>query len=149
MRDKNGQPIRTGDIVKITGAFCRQDNATYLVTHSEGDMDWPYEGLSLTRIRRDGVLSTAKNRTTSWPLPVRSRSLLKQIEAARWNAEHATIELQPMMKYRGGIIDYFRNEVVSAECVCAWMDREGVNDPHAKAVLASQEAILNRLMKGV
>lgn len=40
MLDKNGVEIKTGDIVEISGAYFKNDNGLYFVTHSPGDPTW-------------------------------------------------------------------------------------------------------------
>ena len=40
MTDKNNVEIKAGDIVEITGAYFKHDNALYFVEHIPGDPGW-------------------------------------------------------------------------------------------------------------
>ena len=60
MLDKNGVELRTGQIVKITGAYFKNDNGLYFVTHSPGDPGWCGSNYSLTKISKAGKISKAK-----------------------------------------------------------------------------------------
>ena len=52
MLDKNGVEIKTGDIVEISGAYFKNDNGLYFVTHSPGDPTWSGRDYSLKRISK-------------------------------------------------------------------------------------------------
>ena len=54
MQDKNGIEIKTGDIVKISGAYFKNDNGLYFVTASPGDPSWCGSSHSLKRISKAG-----------------------------------------------------------------------------------------------
>ena len=54
MLDKNGVEIKTGDIVEISGAYFKNDNGLYFVTHSPGDPTWSGRDYSLKRISKYG-----------------------------------------------------------------------------------------------
>ena len=70
MLDKNGIEIKTGDVVRITGAYFKTDNALYFVEHSDGDLDWCGKDHCLLKIKRNGELSKAKNAVCFWPIMV-------------------------------------------------------------------------------
>lgn len=70
MLDKNGIEIKTGDVVRITGAYFKTDNALYFVEHSDGDPDWCGKDHCLLKIKRNGELSKAKNAVCFWPIMV-------------------------------------------------------------------------------
>ena len=93
MLDKNGIEIKTGDIVRITGAYFKTDNALYFVEHSDGDPDWCGKDHCLLKIKRNGELSKAKNSTCFWPIMVTVNGYEKYTTAKLWNKEHAQIEI--------------------------------------------------------
>lgn len=93
MTDKNGVEILTGHIVRITGAYFKNDNGLYLVDRSPGDPSWFGRDHSLIHISPKGKISTAKYRIGFWPIMVTTNSRAKYAEAKKWNAEHAQIEV--------------------------------------------------------
>lgn len=94
MLDKNGKEIKTGMIVKIEGAYFKNDNGVYLVTNSPKDPQW-YGGYhSLRKInRRTGALSTAKHNIGFWPVACFTNSYETRRKCNEWNEEHASIEV--------------------------------------------------------
>ena len=52
MLDKKGVEIRTGQVVKVTGAFFKNDNGLYFVDHSPGDPSWSGSDYSLKKVCR-------------------------------------------------------------------------------------------------
>jgi hypothetical protein len=68
MFDKNNVEIKTGDIVKIEGAYFKVDNGLYFVENVPGNVTWCGSDLSLHKITKKGELSIAKYSTGSWPL---------------------------------------------------------------------------------
>ena len=68
MLDKNGVEIKTGDIVEISGAYFKNDNGLYFVTHSPGDPTWSGRDYSLKRISKYCVLNPdfAPLLSTTW-----------------------------------------------------------------------------------
>lgn len=93
MTDKNGVEILTGHIVRITGAYFKNDNGLYFVRHSPGDPSWLGHDHSMTHISPKGKISTAKYRIGFWPIIVTTNSRQKRAEAMTWNEEHAQIEV--------------------------------------------------------
>ncbi len=93
MTDKNGTEIRTGDIVQITGAYFKNDNALYFVYRSPGDCGWLGKYLSLHKISKRGKISTAKNNLCSWPIAIYTNDHFRRAEGNAWNSENATIEV--------------------------------------------------------
>ena len=68
MTDKNNVEIKAGDIVEITGAYFKHDNALYFVEHIPGDPGWIGGDICLHMIGKSGKLSSAKYATAFWPL---------------------------------------------------------------------------------
>lgn len=94
MTDKNNRPMKTGDVVEITGAYFKNDNGLYFVEHTPGDPNWSGRDHCLRRIKRNGELSTAKGNICFWPISVYVNSRDKRAAANQWNREHAEIEIK-------------------------------------------------------
>ena len=94
MNDKNNRPMKTGDVVEITGAYFKNDNGLYFVEHTPGDPNWSGRDHCLRRIKRNGELSTAKDNICFWPISVYVNSRDKRAAANQWNQAHAEIEDQ-------------------------------------------------------
>jgi hypothetical protein len=93
MLDKNGIEMKTGDVVKISGAYFQNDNGYFFIQHSPGDPTWNGTDYSLKKIRRNGKISTAKYSVSFYPLKSFTNSRQKAIEAKNYNESHATIEV--------------------------------------------------------
>ncbi len=93
MLDKNGVEIRTGCIVRITGAYFKNDNGLWFVEHSPGDPSWCGSDHSLRKISKAGKISTAKRNICFWPIGILISDRCKAAEAHRWNNAHAEIEV--------------------------------------------------------
>lgn len=94
MNDKNNRPMKTGDVVEITGAYFKNDNGLYFVEHTPGDPNWSGRDHCLRRIKRNGELSTAKDNICFWPISAYVNSRDKRAAANQWNREHAEIEIK-------------------------------------------------------
>ena len=94
MNDKNNRPMKTGDVVEITGAYFKNDNGLYFVEHTPGDPNWSGRDHCLRRIKRNGELSTAKDNLCFWPISAFVNSRDKRAAANQWNQEHAEIEIK-------------------------------------------------------
>ena len=94
MNDKNNRPMKTGDVVEITGAYFKNDNGLYFVEHTPGDPNWSGRDHCLRRIKRNGELSTAKDNICFWPIHAFVNSRDKRAAANQWNREHAEIEIK-------------------------------------------------------
>ncbi len=94
MNDKNNRPMKTGDVVEITGAYFKNDNGLYFVEHTPGDPNWSGRDHCLRRIKRNGELSTAKDNICFWPISAYVNSRDKRAAANEWNREHAEIEIK-------------------------------------------------------
>lgn len=109
MQDKNGNEIKTGTIVKISGAYFKNDNGLYFVTASPGDPSWCGSDLSLKRISKAGKISTAKYSVCFWPIGVFVSNRMKAAEARQWNEEHAEIEINEIANMTE-VAAYFRKK---------------------------------------
>ena len=94
MNDKNNRPMKTGDVVEITGAYFKNDNGLYFVEHTPGDPNWSGRDHCLRRIKRNGELSTAKDNICFWPISAFVNSRDKRAAANEWNQAHAEIEIK-------------------------------------------------------
>ena len=109
MLDKNGKEIRTGDVVRISGAYFKNDNGTYFVTSSPGDPTWCGRDHSMTKICRNGRISTAKYNICFWPIGAFVTDRAKRAAANVHNREHATIEVINTID-RTHVIEHFETE---------------------------------------
>jgi hypothetical protein len=114
MNDKNNRPMKTGDVVEITGAYFKNDNGLYFVEHSPGDPNWSGRDHCLRRIKRNGELSTAKNNLCFWPISAYVNSRDRRAAANEWNREHAEIEIKNFPS-TAHIADYFATEAASLD----------------------------------
>lgn len=81
MTDKNNVEIKAGDIVEITGAYFKHDNALYFVEHIPGDPGWIGGDICLHMIGKSGKLSSAKYATAFWPLKAYVSNRVKAAQA--------------------------------------------------------------------
>jgi hypothetical protein len=114
MNDKNNRPMKTGDVVEITGAYFKNDNGLYFVEHTPGDPNWSGRDHCLRRIKRNGELSTAKDNICSWPISAFVNSRDKRAAANEWNREHAEIEIKTF-PHTEHIAAYFASEADSLD----------------------------------
>ncbi len=115
MMDKNGIEIKTGDIVRVTGAYFKQDNRVYYVDRSPGDASWCGTDYSLHALNSvTGELSQTKYKVAFWPLSSFVSDHLKNIEAQEWNKEHAQIEVIYTVNVHH-VYDFFVHEAEEGE----------------------------------
>ena len=108
MIDINGREIRTGDIVKISDAYFKNDNGIYFVTNSPGDTGWSGRDYCLKKLCKNGKMSNTKHNIGFWPISIFVSNREKRIEGNRWNKENAKIEIIEM-KCNENVIEYFKN----------------------------------------
>ncbi len=113
MMDKNGREIKTGDVVRISGAYFKVDNALYFVDNSPGDPSWCGSDYSLYRVCKNGKISKGKDRVRFWPLKSYVSDREKNALAHDWNKEHAEIEVLDGID-RTEIKDHFSDEAENA-----------------------------------
>lgn len=114
MKDKNGIEITTGMIVKISGAYFKNDNGLYYVDNSPGDPFWSGRDYSLHKISKTGKLSTAKRNICFWPISVFVSDPYKYAEAKKWNATNAEIEVVQISNM-DGVKSYFLEKAANLE----------------------------------
>lgn len=150
MLDKNGVEIKTGDIVEISGAYFKNDNGLYFVTHSPGDPTWSGRDYSLKRISKYGKISKAKYNFCFWPISVFVSDRFKAAQATSWNREHATIEVKPPCKDMSEVIAFFQAQAAElAESVRRSTWNLGESHPSVqreKIILAHYTALAQALM---
>lgn len=110
MFDKNGVEIRTGHIVKVTGAFFKNDNGLYFVDKSPGDPSWSGRDHCLKKVCKNGRPSKSARNICFWPISVFTNDRFKNAEAKAWNREHAEIEVVTLPDM-SGVVGYFREEL--------------------------------------
>ena len=110
MFDKNGVEIRTGHIVKVTGAFFKNDNCLYYVEHSPGDPSWSGRDYCLKKVCKDGRLSKSARNICFWPIGAFTNDRVKNAQANAWNREHSEIEVVTLPDM-SGVVGHFREEL--------------------------------------
>ena len=138
MMDKNGREIKTGDVVRITGSYFKNDNSLYFVANSPGDRSWLGSDYSLHKINRNGSLSKAKYNVCFWPILVTVSDRFKAAEAQAWNKEHAAIEIIDTVD-RTCIREHFEGE---AEDLAARIERERWHFGDDSPIVANDREIL-------
>lgn len=95
MFDKNGIRIQAGDIVRITGAYFKTNNACYFVEQDGTNPGYAANDteVTLSKICKNGKISTAKYAITFFPLKSFTSDPKKSAAAAEWDKKHATIEI--------------------------------------------------------
>lgn len=120
MMDKNGREIKTGDVVRISNAFFKNDNGLYFVAASPGDASWCGSDYSLRKICRNGRLSTAKYNVSFWPLISCCSDRMKNAVSWEWNRDHAEIEVIDTVD-RTEVRAYFAEKAAN---LAAWLDKK-------------------------
>lgn len=106
MLDKNGTEIRTGQAVRITGAYHKSYDGLFAVTGSPGDPGWDGPGHGLVRITPGGRISRARHGSSAWPIrPYPDDACLAEA-INEWNGEHAAIEVVELPDM-AGVARYF------------------------------------------
>lgn len=146
MTDKNNVEIKAGDIVEITGAYFKNDNALYFVEHIPGDPGWIGGDICLHMIGKSGKLSSAKYATAFWPLKAYVSNRVKAAQARIWNKEHAQIEVRTDID-QSFVAEWFRKAADDLSVTIEWnklhfgedcqdVKRELKTEAHLRAVAA-------------
>ena len=114
MRDANGREMKTGDIVRVSGAYFKKDNGLYFVAHSPGDVSWSGSDYSLRKIRKNGELTASNGDIVFWPLESFVNDREKRALAYDWNKANAKIEVVDGVD-NGHIKDHFIKEAANAK----------------------------------
>ena len=93
MLDKNNREIKTGDVVRISGAYFKNDNGLYFVENSPGDVSWCGSDYSLKKISKKGKISVSARNICFWPIAVFVSDRNKRAEANAHNKKFAEIEI--------------------------------------------------------
>lgn len=121
MLDKNGIEMKTGMVVKIDGAYFKNDNGLYFIAHTPGDPTWCGSDYSLHKITKKGM-PKEHHAVGFWPILVTVSSQEKRVAARKHNAENATIEVVsgiPMNDIKA----FFENKHHNAQEMMEWEDR--------------------------
>lgn len=114
MLDKNGIEIKTGDAVRISGAYFKNDNGLFFITHSPGDPFWNGNYHALKRLCSNGKLSAGRSGSSSWPIAVYTNSRLKRAVATEHNKINAKIEIIHDLPTHSRI-KYFKQQIKEYE----------------------------------
>lgn len=111
MLDKNGIRIKAGDIVQVTGAYFKTDNAYYFVEQDGTNPGYLADDsqVTLLKIGKTGKISTAKHNIAFFPLHSYTSDRAKNAAADEWNREHAAIEVIHTID-NTQVIEYFRKK---------------------------------------
>lgn len=150
MMDVNGREIRTGDVVRTSGGFFKNDNGLWFVHNSPGDPSWLGSDYSLRRLNKNGTLSKTDT-IEFWPLMVCVNDPWKRCEAKEWDKKNAKIEVIPFEK-TDCIRDHFIEE---ADMMRGRIDeyawRWGDDNPEIRRYRETENhlrAVASRLDKG-
>ena len=105
----NMETMKTGDIVRISDTFIKNDSGLYLVTRSPGDPSWTGRDFCLYKIKRNGELSEAKYSCHFWPLTYFMNDRRKNAQAKEYDREHAKIEFATVASMDGARA-YFKEQ---------------------------------------
>ena len=142
MLDKNGVEMRTGDIVRITDAFFKNDNGLYFVENSPGDPNWSGRDHCLKKILKSGKISKAKHNICFWPIGIFISDHSKAQDAHNWNKQHAQVEVMSIKNMKE-VSDYFLHK---AEDTAKYLQRViydwGEEHPEVQKLKAIREHYL-------
>jgi hypothetical protein len=148
MLDKNGVEIKTGCIVRITGAFSEKANGLYFVQAAPGDPSWCGSDYCLKRISESGAISKEEDSTCFWPTAISIRDKEKAEEVGKWNKEHAETEVKEI-KNMAEVVAYFKEQASQAEGRARWTEHYfGENHPEVeqnRTMKAYYEAVIASL----
>lgn len=138
---KSGAEFRTGDVVRISGAYFKNDNGLYFVSRSPGDPNYCGRDYTLRKIGKTGKISRARGGNVGfWPVLCFVNDAWKKAVANDWNAENAKIERATVVK-TDGIAGYFDSRAAEDDIMLDYFRENGwdENDPDVKRVSASAE----------
>lgn len=137
MLDKNGREMRTGDVVRISGAYFKNDNGLYFVENSAGDPNWCGSDHSLKKISKKGKISVAKHNICFWPIGIFVNDRMKRAEANEHNRKFAEIEIVDDID-RTEIAKHFEEK---ADNLVKYIEREKWDYGEDSIYVKKQEAI--------
>lgn len=113
MLDKNGIEMKTGDAVKVSGAYFKIDNGLYFIDHTPGDPSWCGRSYGMKGINKNGTMSKTRS-CAFWPLESFLSDRHKSAYADKYNKENAKIEIVHNIPVES-MIKHFAEEKESAE----------------------------------
>lgn len=138
MKKTDNSQFKTGDVVRISGAYFQNDNGLYYIEHSPGDPSWCGSDYCLKKICKNGKISISKYSTAFFPLKSFTNNREKNALANEHNAKNAKMEIVTGIN-RAEIVQNFQekaeNEKKAAERD-AWnfgAENECVKKQHAIA----------------
>lgn len=99
--------MKTGYIVKVSGAYSKAQNGLYVVITSPGDPTTSGRDYRLLRVTQAGKVSQSDRSTIDWPLRTWSNNRDYCTKANAWNKAHAEIT-HASVKDMSEIVAYFR-----------------------------------------
>lgn len=108
-RDINKIEMKTGDIVEVKNSYFKTDNGIYFIANTPGDPTWCGDDYSLTKMCKNGKISTNSKNIAFWPLVSFTNNREKKRESKKWNELNATIEVIYSIENKA-VVEYFRNE---------------------------------------
>lgn len=114
MKDQNNVEIRTGDVVRIDGAYFKHNNGLFVVTNCPGDPSWSGRDVCYKRICKNGEMSISRDSTGFWPMSYFCSDAKKNRAAREHDKEHATITIVELAD-KTHIISYFNEKAEDAE----------------------------------
>lgn len=132
MKDKNDVQIKAGDIVKIEGAFFKNDNGLYYVEQDGTNKAYcGGDNLTLYKICKNGKLSTTKHNICFFPIHSTVSDYVKTAQANAWNKEHATIEVVYNVD-NSNVIERFEEEARRAKEASDYYKLRGYSESYTK-----------------
>lgn len=124
--------IKTGDIVKVSGAYSKAKNGLYVVIAAPGDPTTVGSDYDLLRVTQAGKISQSDHSTIFWPLRSWSNNREYCKKANAWNKAHAEIALASV-KSMAEIVAYFKTKAEESGQRAEYYARQwGEDDRDAK-----------------
>lgn len=139
MKDKNGKEMRTGDIVKVSGAYTKRHNGYFVIEHTPGDVSWLGEDYSLQRLKKNGEYSNGSYTTQFWPLSYFSNNRTHNSLAREHDSKNATIEIVENVNTEFIIANFEEESENSLKAAKDYAWRFGENSEVTKKVIARSE----------
>ena len=139
MKDKNDVQIKAGDIVKIEGAFFKNDNGLYYVEQDGTNKAYcGGDSLTLYKICKNGKLSTAKYNICFFPIHSTVSDHVKAAQVNAWNKEHATVEIVYNVD-NSKVVERFEEEARWAKEASDYYKLRGYSESYTKSYYDSFE----------
>lgn len=138
-KDKNGKEMRTGDIVKISGAYTKRHNGYFVIEHTPGDVSWLGEDYSLQRLKKNGEYSSGSYTTQFWPLSYFSNNRTHNTLAREHDSKNATIEIVENINTEFIIAHFEKESENGFESAKTWAWRFGEDSEVTKKEIARAE----------